>query len=364
MSKSKFPEKLKGFVERHCQITTDTDSINFSAGNGDIFDLLARWRLVYASIAKTHLQDAILYRASEADLPTLIKALKTSVPGSVPEGMIVDKLTSLLRTRYYEKGGVSREDVILLRPLLSDKSQANFVLESLSKRLFADWPEGRERNAEMDRMLVELRRGKRRRTRAYSLFRWLETYPAELEDDSSWPVRKYLSQLIVNPRTRPRFGEMLSMWKSCSRYPDLEMPLISAMVSQIVDIPSERPKETPRWFVELLDRVEELPFQLRDVVASKAEDIKMYLDFEAGTLKPVEKDDGTRVLEPADLPFRARLDSLADEEFPPKPASEVVKIKEPGLMDYFVRELGVSFKSFLANIGNLKTKETLAKVFS
>jgi len=354
VSKSKLSGKIEQFVERHCVITTDTDSNDFHPGDGDIFELLARWRLVYASLAKKLIEEAIRYRASEADLQTLISALRTSVPGSLPESIIAEKLTSLLKMRYFEKQGVTKDDLALLRPILLSNARASMVLEQLARQLFGEWSEGRARNSAIDRHLVDVRRGKSRKSRAFALFGWLISYPADIEDDYSFPVRKYLAELIGNERTRPRFGEMFKMWQLSGRYPDLEMPLILAMIEDISAIPSHLPKETPRWFVNLLARAEEFPHELRSAIADKAENIKMYLDFEAGTLQPIEKDDGTKVLESSDLPAKVRLEMRADAVFSPNPKPAGAKERLPGIWVYFGRELLASVKDFFANVGEPK----------
>jgi hypothetical protein len=362
LSKSKLPEKVKVFVDKHCQMTTDTDSYDFSPGDGDLFQYLAKWRVLYDGLARTKLEDAILNLVSQSDLATKVAALRQSVPGSKPERIIADNLVSLLKTRYYEKQGVTKDDIALLKPIFVDNTRATMVLDQLSGQLFSEWPEGRERNLEIDRHRVDLRRGKRRKSRAFALFGWLVSYPADLEDDYSWPIRSYLMDLVKGERTRPRFGEMFKMWQLSGRYPELSESLVSAMADEVVAIPSAEPKQVPRWFVDLLGKAEELPYHLRSAVADKAENIKMYLDFEAGILEPVVKDDGTKILEPSELPARIRLERQADLEFPPNPKPASKEVRQPSLWFYFGRELLSSINGFLANIGSIKPASRVSQV--
>ncbi len=363
LRKSKLPNKIGVFLDEHCRMTTDTDSYDFSPGDGDIFLYLSKWRVFYDGLARVQLEDAIQYKVKDLDLQTLIKALLCCEPGSKPERIVVSAVVDSLSIVDVENS-VSKEEIVILQRILCGRTEVEPVIKKAIDRIFSEYEEGSRRNLAVDEKLLELRNGKRRRTLAYSLFRLLESHPAHLEDDFSFRIRVLVSDLLKNKRTRPRFGEMLSMWRASPRYQDLQLPLISAMIEEIVAIPSNRPKETPRWFVNLLLIADQLPYDLRNAVAEKAEDIKVYIDFENGMAVSSDGGENHQVVDNPISSFKKRLDMSADLVFPPNPTKDISVKKEVGLAAYIGEEIIAGFKAFLSNISHLNFKGALGKGFS
>ena len=292
MNKSTLSSDLASFLEKHDQITSDTDSFDFNPKSVDIYGLLLEWRSVFDdAFIRLKIEEAIRNWASGVDAESLVVALKMIVPESAVEKIVVSRLQSIFEGEkncngFSLKGKLDLDKVCYFILKLGQYPHLKPLLQAEATRIIfgqEDFPDHWKRHQAIEKALADFRKkvSARKNSQAYSLFCWLESFSDRLDAESCyWPGRQCLCGLIINPLTRPTFPEMLKIWAKSARYPEIQFSLQSAMQENICAIPSHRADTIPVWFLKIIKDPDEYPHFLRQGVVEKVKDLRMFLKFE------------------------------------------------------------------------------------
>ncbi len=266
----------------------DSTDEDFSLDELDVFQLLSLWRVSgqYA-LKQMRILERMRYVVLSLDLEELIAAVACSPVDSEISQVISSQLIKTLENGIHNYR-LNVGDLKAICSFLSGNKKAILSINDISCRKFGYSLYSKEFNAALQEYKKSIIG--RKQSLCYGLFNLILKHNPQLEDDELFPLRAYLSKLIIEKRNSPTFAEAFKMWQNSVRFPEIESMLVEFMVGEIASIKSLTPcNKMPSWFLTALSKRQEFPDEVVTAMSEKIMDFRFFgAEGVSGFLKNIE----------------------------------------------------------------------------